>query len=186
VVHCITISAGTSYRVNSSRQRHIDRGGPSSNTEQSSELEGARGEDARGRQRIQALSGASHAISAQPTVDPRASEEVKRQVEAQRTKLDPVRLLSDIRAVQQRLVEIADTPKMMAAIDQPPLEQFRTGLRTTWQEGEVRPTARPNDVRRQARALRCPQTCQTLWRRCGLNPRHPETGERTLHAVGDA
>jgi hypothetical protein len=41
--------------------------------------------------------------------DPRASEEVKRQVEAQRTKLDPVRLLSDIRAVQQRLVEIADT-----------------------------------------------------------------------------
>lgn len=56
--------------------------------------------------------------------DPRASEEVKRQVEAQRTELDPVRLLSDIRAVQQRLVEIADTPEMVAAIEQPPLEQF--------------------------------------------------------------
>jgi hypothetical protein len=75
--------------------------------------------------------------------DPRASEEVKRQVEAQRTELDPVRLLSDIRAVQQRLVEIADTPEMVAAIEQPPLEQFLTGLRTAWQEGEVRPTARP-------------------------------------------
>lgn len=83
--------------------------------------------------------------------DPRASEEVKRQVEAQRTKLDPVRLLSDIRAVQQRLVEIADTPEMVATIDQPPLEQFLTGLRTAWQEGEVRPTARPKQKAKRLR-----------------------------------
>ena len=83
--------------------------------------------------------------------DPRASEEVKRQVEAQRTELDPVRLLSDIRAVQQRLVEIADTPEMVAAIEQPPLEQFLTGLRTAWQEGEVRPTARPKQKAKRLR-----------------------------------
>ena len=83
--------------------------------------------------------------------DPRASEEVKRQVEAQRTKLDPVRLLSDIRAVQQRLVEIADTPEMVAAIEQPSLEQFLTGLRTAWQEGEVRPTARPKQKAKRLR-----------------------------------
>ena len=83
--------------------------------------------------------------------DPRASEEVKRQVEAQRTKLDPVHLLSDIRAVQQRLVEIADTPEMVAAIDQPSLEQFLTGLRTAWQEGEVRPTARPKQKAKRLR-----------------------------------
>ena len=83
--------------------------------------------------------------------DPRASEEVKRQVEAQRTELDPVRLLSDIRAVQQRLVEIADTPEMVAAIEQPPLEQFLTGLRTVWQEGEVRPTARPKQKAKRLR-----------------------------------
>jgi hypothetical protein len=83
--------------------------------------------------------------------DPRASEEVKRQVEAQRTKLDPVRLLSDIRAVQQRLVEIADTPEMVATIEQPPLEQFLTGLRTAWQEGEVRPTARPKQKAKRLR-----------------------------------
>ena len=83
--------------------------------------------------------------------DPRASEEVKRQVEAQRTELDPVRLLSNIRAVQQRLVEIADTPEMVAAIEQPPLEQFLTGLRTAWQEGEVRPTARPKQKAKRLR-----------------------------------
>jgi hypothetical protein len=83
--------------------------------------------------------------------DPRASEQVKRQVEAQRTKLDPVRLLSDIRAVQQRLVEIADTPEMVAAIEQPSLEQFLTGLRTAWQEGEVRPTARPKQKAKRLR-----------------------------------
>jgi hypothetical protein len=75
--------------------------------------------------------------------DPRASEEVKREVEVQRTKLDPVRLLSDIRTGQRRLVEIADTPEMVPAFKQPPLEQFLIGLRTAWQEGEVRPTARP-------------------------------------------
>src|SRR5215469_6428041 len=43
-------------------------------------------------------------------------------------------------------------------------------------------------LRRQARALRCPQTCQTLWRlaQMWLESLDPETGERTLHAVGDA
>jgi hypothetical protein len=40
-------------------------------------------------------------------------------------------------AVQQRLVEIADTPEMVAAICQPPLEQFLTGLRTVTVEPVV-------------------------------------------------
>jgi Anticodon binding domain of methionyl tRNA ligase len=45
-----------------------------------------------------------------------------------------------------------------------------------------------DDVRRQARALRCPQACQTFWRlaQMWLESPDPETGERTLHAVGDA
>src|SRR5262249_4725502 len=45
-----------------------------------------------------------------------------------------------------------------------------------------------DDVRRQDRALRCPQICQTLWRlaQMWLESPDPETGERTLHAVGDA
>src|SRR3979409_428459 len=45
-----------------------------------------------------------------------------------------------------------------------------------------------DDVCRQARALRCPQTCQTLRRlaQMRLESPNPETGERSLHAVGDA
>ena len=78
--------------------------------------------------------------------DPRTPEEVKRQVEAQRATLDPVRLLSAIRTMQQRLVEIADAPEAGAAIGPPTLEQFLSGLRTAWQGGEARPTARPKVV----------------------------------------
>ena len=76
---------------------------------------------------------------------------MKRQVEIERTKLDPVRLLSDIRAVQHRLVEIADAPEMMVALEQPPLDQFLAGLRTAWQEGEARPTARPKPKAKRVR-----------------------------------
>ncbi len=74
--------------------------------------------------------------------DARATDEIKRQVKAQFETLDPVRLLSDIRAGQRRLVEIADAPEVAFAIEQPTLEQFLSSLRTAWREGEVRPTAR--------------------------------------------
>src|SRR6266480_4499675 len=45
-----------------------------------------------------------------------------------------------------------------------------------------------DDVCRQARALRGPQTCQTLWSltQMWLESPDPETGKRTLHAVDDA
>src|ERR1043166_5494551 len=45
-----------------------------------------------------------------------------------------------------------------------------------------------DDVCRQARALRGPQTCQTLWSltQMRLESPDPETGKRTLHAVDDA
>jgi hypothetical protein len=74
--------------------------------------------------------------------DARATEEIKRQVKAQYETLDPVRLLSDIRAGQRRLVEVADAPDVAFTIEQPTLEQFLLSLRTAWQEGEVRPTTR--------------------------------------------
>jgi hypothetical protein len=59
--------------------------------------------------------------------------------------LDPVRLLHDIRAVQQRLVEMTDRTGVdeQAAPTQPMLEEFLKGRWTTWREGEVRPTAQP-------------------------------------------
>jgi hypothetical protein len=54
--------------------------------------------------------------------------------------LDPVTLLRDIRAGQQRLADIAHqgTPSSEA----PDVESFLRSLRIAWTEGEVRPTAK--------------------------------------------
>jgi hypothetical protein len=78
--------------------------------------------------------------------DVRVPEEVRARVAAMAAGLDPVRLLSEIRAAQARLVEIADRPTG-EGVGEPPsgptLEEFLAGLRTAWREGEVRPTAKP-------------------------------------------
>ena len=60
------------------------------------------------------------------------------------SRLDPIRLLRQMRARQQRIVDVADKP-VAAPLDKdvPPLEQFLAGLRTAWREGEARPTALP-------------------------------------------
>ena len=87
--------------------------------------------------------------------DPRTSEEVRCRVQELRAMLDPVRLLKEIRALQQQLVDIADKPTLgeTAKPTLPTLEQFLSGLRTAWQEGEVRPTsvakAKPKRSRRR-------------------------------------
>ena len=84
--------------------------------------------------------------------DPRTAEEVRRRVEAIHADLDPVRLLQAIRATQQRLVDIADRPIADASPPTAPtLEQFLSGLRTSWQEGEVRPTMRPKEKAKRLR-----------------------------------
>src|SRR5690349_13048657 len=87
--------------------------------------------------------------------DARTNEEVRRRVNGLRATLDPVRLLQQIRAAQQQLVDIADRPALeeTAKPTSPTLEQFLLGLRTAWQEGEVRPTsvakAKPKRSRRR-------------------------------------
>jgi hypothetical protein len=74
--------------------------------------------------------------------DDRTSVEVRQRLATRRAKLDPVRLLQEIRIVQQELVRLADTPVPdETAPTAPTLEQFLSGLRTAWQEGEVRPTS---------------------------------------------
>src|SRR3984893_11332409 len=86
--------------------------------------------------------------------DPRTNEEVRRRMEELRATLNPVRLLQEIRAAQQQLVEIADRPVLgeTAKPTSPTLEQFLSGLRTAW-KGEVRPTsvakAKPKRLRRR-------------------------------------
>jgi hypothetical protein len=85
--------------------------------------------------------------------DARTSEEVRRQVTATHATLDPVRLLQSIRVAQQELVEIADRPTLGEAVapTAPTIEQFLSGLRTAWQEGEVRPTSKPKEKVRRGR-----------------------------------
>ena len=88
--------------------------------------------------------------------DPRTNEKVRRRVNQVRATLDPVRLLKEIRAIQQQLVNIAD---YRPALDEttkptsPTLEEFLSGLRTAWKEGEVRPTSvakpKPKRLRRR-------------------------------------
>ena len=80
--------------------------------------------------------------------DPRTSGEVRARVEAIFATLDPVLLLQQIRSAQQGLVKIADRDAAgseVAAAAAPSavtLEQFLCGLRTAWQDGEVRPTSK--------------------------------------------
>ena len=85
--------------------------------------------------------------------DARTNEEVRRRVTAIHATLDPVQLLQTIRACQQELVEIADRPTSGEAMPPtaPTTEQFLAGLRTAWQEGEVRPTSKPKEKARRGR-----------------------------------
>src|SRR5713226_6998831 len=94
--------------------------------------------------------------------DPRTPAAVRDRVTTLKANLDPVRLLAEIRAAQQRLVALADKPMTGDALA-PTLEEFLAGLRTAWKEGEVRPTAQPavktvrwwRDVIRLRRPGRC-------------------------------
>ena len=82
--------------------------------------------------------------------DPRTPDAVRDRLEAVFATLDPLRLLRDIRAAQQRLVDIADAAG--ASTEQPPsLETFLSALRTAWQTGEVRPTAQPKPKPKRGR-----------------------------------
>ena len=88
--------------------------------------------------------------------EPRTPEAARSRVTAMAASLDPVRLLCEIRAAQQRLVEIADKPinsEPTAGLDVT-LERFLSGLRMAWKDGEVRPTARAKV--RAKRLRRCP------------------------------
>jgi hypothetical protein len=76
--------------------------------------------------------------------DPRTSADVRGQVTAVYPSLDPIRLLQDIRAGQQKLVEIADavTPTDAVSLSAPTIDQFLASLKTTWRDGDPNPAAR--------------------------------------------
>ena len=85
--------------------------------------------------------------------DARVSDEVRARLRSMASGLDPVQLLRDIRAAQQRLVEVADRTGVgeHGAPTQPTLEEFLKGLRTAWRGGEVRPTAQAKPKAKRGR-----------------------------------
>ncbi len=89
--------------------------------------------------------------------DPRTHDATRAHLRQVFAGLDPVRLLRDIRAAQQRLVALADAPSPSLVSEQPAppsLETFLSSLRTVWQSGDARPTA--SDKPRQKRGRRRP------------------------------
>jgi hypothetical protein len=76
--------------------------------------------------------------------DARTSEDVRCRATATYAKLDLVRLLKTIRDIQQEPVALADRPVIGEAAEPcaSTLDQFLSGLRTAWQEGEVCPTSK--------------------------------------------
>ena len=85
--------------------------------------------------------------------DARVPEEVCARLQAIHATLDPVRLLRAIRTAQERLVGLADRADggEQPAPTAPTLEEFLVGLRTAWQAGEVRPTAKPKPPTKRLR-----------------------------------
>jgi hypothetical protein len=83
-------------------------------------------------------------VRAHPAVSDAAKDALAAQFEA----LDPVVLLLDIREAQARLVEIADAnPSAESDLAaKAEVEQFLSGLRHAWKEGEVRPTSQRKPI----------------------------------------
>ena len=79
--------------------------------------------------------------------DPRTGDGTRERLRIRNAGLDPVRLLRDIRAAQQRLVALADTvvPARVGENAAPGLDAFLSSLRTAWKSGEavsIRPRPR--------------------------------------------
>src|SRR3954454_15006747 len=116
--------------------------------------------------------------------DPRTPEAVRDRVEALRASLDPVRLLSEMRAAQQALVALADQdPDRPAVVDAPSIEAFLAGLRTAWREGEVRPTAQPKPKQTRGRRRPDPLVDVTAQLRAWFDADPSRTGRELLERL---
>lgn len=76
--------------------------------------------------------------------DARTSDAVRSRLQEIYAGLDPVLLLRDIRAMQERLAALADTsPAVRSDGAAQPIDLFLATLRTAWKDGAIRPTDRP-------------------------------------------
>jgi hypothetical protein len=93
--------------------------------------------------------------------DSRVGETTRARIVALRADLDPIRLLADIRSAQQTLVTLADVAGAARTTGSTfkqtvPIDAFVSGLRTAWQDGEVRPTSKPKPKPKAKRGRRRP------------------------------
>lgn len=96
--------------------------------------------------------------------DTRVPEEVRTRLQATHATLDPLWLLREIRTAQAQPVGIADRA---VGVEQPAptvptLQQFLAGLRTAWQEGDVRPTSKPKPQAKRWRRRPAPLVAVTV------------------------
>ena len=117
--------------------------------------------------------------------DARITSAVREHVVGLRTDLDPVRLLAEIRSAQQALVALADamdeTRAAAASLGQPvPLDTFVKGLRTAWQDGEVRPTSQPKPKAKRGRRRPDPLVAVTVELRRWFEADPASTGRQLL------
>lgn len=89
--------------------------------------------------------------------DPRTTDAVRSQLAETLERLDPVKLLRQIRDCQERLVVLADKPGEAVVANDTTLDQFFAVLRTAWQVGEARPTARTKPQPKRSRRRPDPQ-----------------------------
>ncbi|MER9419483.1 hypothetical protein NKI95_26625 [Mesorhizobium sp. M0306] len=84
--------------------------------------------------------------------NPLTAAAVRAKLAQMSAQLDPVRLLSEMRTAQQRLVASADRLSTSdSAVTEPALDQFLSSLRTAWNDGEIRPTAKPRPKQKRER-----------------------------------
>ena len=101
-----------------------------------------------GKQRDGARVRKSYSVPVTPhqrlATDRRTPDAVRDRLQEICANLDPVALLRDIRAAQQRLADLADVkPAGGSMAAAPPIDLFLASLRTAWKEGGSRPTDRP-------------------------------------------
>ena len=78
---------------------------------------------------------------------PAVAEKVKERLRATRLQLDPLLLLSEIRAAQSALATLA-SPEERSKVQKDDLSQFLAKLSHLWREGEANPTRSPKRKRR--------------------------------------
>lgn len=122
--------------------------------------------------------------------DQRATAAARDRVARLQSTLDPVRLLGEMRAVQQRLVDIADAGPAIsaptsAAVGAPPIDEFLAGLRTAWKSGEVRPTARPKTKQKRGRRRPDPLVAVTTTLHVWFTAEPWRTGRELLTRLQD-